>query len=263
MQSYFKFKLGAIGVLLIALFVFINLTDFANPLRNFFYSVSQPFQEFFGKTGDDFSDFWMGLSQAEKLKKENEDLQLKIKELVGEKIRLQELKKENDSLREVLNLSLEKDFELDFAKVIGKDVSQDTLLINKGRNDGLSSGMPVITSQKVLVGKIGQIFDDFSNVILLSNKESVFDIKIGDKNILGVAKGRGGNLLSLEFISQEQEVEKGEFVATSALGNVFPANLLVGQVVIVEKTDVEPFQRIEANSAFEFGLAAEVFIIKN
>lgn len=263
MQSRFKFKLGAIGVLLIALFVFINLTDFANPLRNFFYLISRPFQEFLGKTGDDFSDFLAGLSQAENLKKENEDLQLKIKELVGEKIRLQELKKENDSLREVLNLGLEKDFELDFAKVIGKDVSQDTLLINKGRDDGLSLGMPVITSQKILVGKIGQIFDDFSKVVLLSNKESAFDIKIGDKNIFGVAKGRGGNLLSLEFIPQEQEVEEGEFVATAALGNVFPVNLLVGQVVMVEKTDVEPFQRIEVNSAFEFGLAAEVFIIKN
>lgn len=258
-----KVKIIVSLVIFAALLALFNLTGFSNPVRNFFYSISQSFQEFFGKAGNDFSDFWAGVLQANNLKRENESLQLKIKELVGEKIRFQGLEKENESLRGALGLGLEKDFGLDFAKVIGKDISEDTLLINKGRNDGLSSGMPVITSQKILVGKIGQIFDDFSKVVLLSNKESAFDIKIGDKNIFGVAKGRGGNLLSLEFIPQEQEVEEGEFVATAALGNVFPANLLVGQVVMVEKTDVEPFQRIEVNSAFEFGLAAEVFIIKN
>ncbi|MDO8424548.1 MAG: rod shape-determining protein MreC [bacterium] len=246
-----------------AILALFNLTGFSNPLRNSFYLMSQPFQGFLGKAGNDFSDFWSGVFRAGDLKKENEEFQLKIKELVGEKVRLQEFKKENESLRVALDLGLEKDFNLAFAKVVGKDVSQDSLLINKGRDDGFSPGLPVITGQRVLIGKIGEVFKNFSKVILISGKENAFDVKIGEKEILGVAKGGGGNLLSLELIPREQEIKEGDFVATAALGNIFPPNLLVGEVRKVEKKDVDPFQRVEVNPAFEFESLTEVFVVLN
>lgn len=261
MASRVKVILGLVA--LAALLALFNLTGFANSLKNFFYSFSQPFQKLFGKAGNDFSDFLAGVFQAGSLKKENENLQSKIQELVGEKIKLQELGKENEVLREALKLGLEKDFQLTLAKITGKDVFQDSLLLDKGRDDGLVSGLPVITPQKVLLGKIGEVFPNFSKVILLSNKESVFDVKLGDKEIFGAAKGRGGNVISLELILREKEVEQGDIVTTAALGNIFPPHLLVGQVQKAEKADVEPFQKIEVKPAFEFEAWREVFVILN
>lgn len=258
-----KLKIIVSLVVLAALLALFNLTNFSNPVRNFFYLISQPFQEFLGKTGNDFSDFWAGVFQAENLKKENDSFQLKIKELVGEKIRLQELERENESLREVLGLGLEKDFKLAFAKVVGKDVSHDSLLIDGGRDDGFFQGLPVITAQKVLVGKIGEVFKNFSKINLLSAKESAFDVRIAGKDIFGVAKGRGGNIISLELIPRERDVKEGDFIVTAALGNIFPSDLLVGEVKKAEKADVEPFQKIEVSPTFKFEALERLFIILN
>lgn len=251
-------------VVLAVLLALFNLANFANPLRNFFYSISSPFQRFFKNSGDNFSDFWAGMLEAQDLKRENEILQSRVRELVGEKLRLETLRKENETLREVLNLGLEKDFDLKLAKVVSQDVSQDSLLLNLGRDDGIVSGLPAINSQKVLVGKIGEVFKNFSKVVLASAKDNAFDIRIGEtQEVFGVAKGRGSYSFAVELVPREKEVSPGDFVFTSSLGDIFPPNLLVGQVETAAKDDVEPFQKIKAKTAFEFSNLDNVFIIFN
>lgn len=223
--------------------------------------ISEPLQKAFWGAGDSVSDFLGGISDTENLKKENEGLRSKIKELVGEKIRLQELKEENEFLREALNLGLEKEFKLKLGEIIGKDVSQDILIINKGSKDGITIGSPVVTPQKVLAGKVGDVYNDFSKVVLISKKENSFDAKIANSDIYGVVKGKGNSQLILEFIPKEKEIKKGDFVITSSLGGIFPKNLLVGQVKEIKKSDIEPFQKIGIEPAFEIGELKELFIV--
>lgn len=256
-----KLKIGLIVVLLLAFFVILNLTPAHKGVKNFFYLISSPIQKTFWAAGDSFSDFLESVFQGEKIKEENENLQLKIQQLVAENTSLQELKKENEILRQALEIGLEKDFELSFAKVIGKDLFQDSFTINKGKEDGLSSGLPVITQQKILVGKIGEVYENFSKVILVSDKESSFDVKIADREISGVAKGKGGLGLILDLLPWETEIKEGEQVITSSLGGVFPGGILVGSIKNVKKSDVKPFQTAEIRLATSLKELSNLFII--
>jgi len=254
-------KMGIIGVLLIVFFVVLNLTSFSKEAKNFFYVISSPIQKTFWRAGDNISDFFEVISKTKKLKAEVDELELKIEELTAENARLKELKKENEVLREALGVSLEKEFKLLPAEVTGKEISQDFILINKGAKDGISRGLPVITQQKSLIGKIGEVYKNFSKVILISNEESSFDAKISETAIQGVVKGNGNLKLYLDLIPHEKEIKEGDLVVTTALGGIFPSGLLVGIIEEILKSDIHPFQKAKIFPFFNLKEIEILFII--
>ncbi len=258
-----RLKIGIIGVLLIALFAVLNLTAIAKEIKNFFYLVSSPIQKTLLGAGDRVSDFFESITEIKNLKKENEELRLKIEALISENAKLRELKKENETLRIALGIGLEKEFKLLLAEVIGKDISQDTLLINLGLKDGISKSLPVINQQKALVGKIGEVYSNYSKVILISNKESSFDAKISESDVQGVAMGKENGKLFFDLVSKEKEIKEGDLVVTTALGGVFPSGLLVGEIGKVFRSDVEAFQQAEILPTFDIGELETLFIIVN
>lgn len=254
-----------IGVLVLILVIFL-LNIFQKNVRSFFYSVSAPIQKVLWGVGDRVADFFGAIIKINSLKNELDEEKLENQELLSQIVTLRELKKENKVLREALEIELQKEFKLAFAQIIGKDISQDSILIDKGSEDGISENMPVITQQKALVGKISEVYKNLSKVMLISDKKSSFDAKISvsdeeEKDIPGVVKGKGNFKIMFDLVPREEEVSRGEIVSTTALGGVFPKGLLVGQVKEAKKTDVEPFQEIEIESAFDIKNMETIFVI--
>jgi len=250
-----------IPVLIIVFFIFLNLGSVSPRVKNFFYLASEPVQKWFWEKGARLSNFFETISEIKSLKKESDELKLKNKTLMSENLALSELKKENETLREALEIGLKKDFKLIFSQVIGKDVSSDSIKIDKGFKDGVKKGLPVITQQKILIGKISQVFENFSDVMLISNKESSFDAKILDTETYGIVKGKGNFELYFDLIPKEKELKEGNFLVTSALGGVFPPGLLIGEIKEVKKSDVELFQKAEIKPAFDIKELEFLFVI--
>ncbi|MCX6224767.1 MAG: rod shape-determining protein MreC [Bacteroidia bacterium] len=258
-----KTKSIAVILLIIAFFYVLNLNGFLSPLKNFFYSISSPIQQKLWKSGINVSDFFSGIMEIKTLKKETEDLKIKNQELIAQIADLKELKKENENLRQALNIGLEKEFQLKLSNIVSKDVLEDSILITGGMKDGIKKGMPVITKEKVLAGRIGEVYENYSEVILITNKKSSFDAQISEKEIFGVVKGTGNSGLRLELIPKEKEVLAQDIVVSTTLGNVFPKGLLVGEIKEVKTSDLEPYQNAEIKPAFEFKRADSLFVIIN
>lgn len=263
MEMFLKAKTAIVIVLLVVVFFVLNFTNFDKKIQNFFYLISAPIEKALWQLGKGVSDFWAGVFERKNLQREIELLQENNEELIGKIVALKELKKENEILRTALGVGLEKDFELAYARIIGKDVSEDSILIDKGSKDGISEGFPAVTSQKIILGRIGKVYDDFSEVILISNKNSAFDAKISEKEIYGVVKGKGNLGVSLELVQKDKEMLKGDLLVTSALGGVFPKDFLVGEIKEIKKSDTELFQAAEIKPAFDLYVLDAVFVITN
>ena len=207
------------------------------------------------------SNLFGAIGSARKLEKDNEDLNLRAQELLSENTFLKELKKENEILKGALGIGLEKEFQLVLASVLGKDISQDSIMIDKGKKDGLIPDLPVITGQKILIGKVSDIYDNFSRVMLISHKEISFDAKVSEKEVQGIIKGQGNSKILFDLVPQEKELKEGDLVITTALGGIFPERLLAGKVVKIRKSDVSPFQQAEIYPAFEIQNLEKIFII--
>jgi len=256
-------KIIILLILAVAIFVVLNLSGFSKDIKDFFYSVSAPSQKAFWRLGDNVSGFFSRMAKTESLEKELADLNLKNQELLSEVAVLQEFKKENEFLRKALDVGLEKEFQLELVQIISKDVSADSILINKGTGDGISEGFPVVTNQKLLLGRVGKVYRNFSEVILISNKKSSFDAEIREKEIYGIVKGKGSFELSFDLVPKDKEISNGDLIVTSALGGVFPQGFLVGKIKEVRKSDVEQFQTAVIDPGFDVGNLDYLFVITN
>ncbi len=255
-------KVG-ITILVILSAFFLNLSSLSGNIRSFFYSLSLSSQEWLWEKGDNVSDFWVSVFKAEAIKKENERLILENQTLIIENINLGYLKEENEVLKTAFDIKLQEEFELEISQVVAKEISRDYLIINKGSRDGARFGLPVITEEKVLVGKIIEVYENTSRVQLSTAKENSFDVEVLGRDIYGLVEGEGNLTFSLGLIPKEKEINIADKVVTSVLGGNFPKGLLVGEVQRVNSSDVASFQEAELNPSFNIKELNYLFIIIN
>jgi len=249
-----------IVIIAIILAVFL-LNFFQKGIRNFFYSFSAPIQRVFWEAGDSTADFLFSIFKSGELKSEVERLEAEKNDLISQVVGFQELKQENETLREALEIGLKDKFKLSFAQIIGKDISQDFILIDKGIKDGISEDMPVVTEEKVLVGKISEVYYKFSKVMLISNKESSFDAKEVNSLVGGVIKGMGSSKLLFDLIPKDETINNGDLIVSDCISGIFPEGLFIGTVTDISKSDVGSFQQAEIESAFNLSKTKNLFII--
>lgn len=260
----FKIFLVALLVLLVVLFGF-----FEAEVKNFFYSKSESTQKILWDSGSKTSEFLKRIFRTEIINEENKKLREENQKLLYQIALLKDFEKENKILREALDLGFQKEFKLKLADVLIKDIFRDIIIIDKGLQDGIREGMPVITQERVLVGKVGEVENNFSRVVLISDPSNSFPAKLKE-NVVGVVKGKGNLELLLEKIPREVDVKEGDIVTTvywgeifpkASLGEIFPKNLLVGKINEVKKTDISPFQEIKASVFFDISELKKVFVI--
>ena len=247
----------------VIIIIVLGLNYFQDSIKSFFYSTSDFSQKILWSAGKNTSAFFASIFSAGNLKKEKEELSCNNQELLAKISTLEQLRKENDELRNALGVGLEKDFNLLLAEITGKDISQDFITVDKGSIDGVFKNMPVVTGHKVLVGRISEVYKNYSKVMLLSDKKSALDATVCDNEISGVIKGQGGFKLLFDLLPQDKEIFEGDIVVSSNFGGIFPAGFLIGKVVSIRKNDIESFQQAEISPSFDINVVGEIFIITN
>ena len=233
-----------------------------NSSKNFFYSISSPFQARLWNYGQHISSFIQSFLHKNSLEKENQKLREENQKLLYENLFLKKLQEENEILKKTIDVGLNKEFKLQLASVVGKDLFQDTLLIDSGTKDGLVLDLPVITENKVLVGKINKVYKNFSKVELVSAKNFSFDVKIKESTIYGKAKGEGNFRVTIERLPANVNIKEGEIIVTSGEGEIFPEGLLVGKIAKIKKSDIESFQQGEIELFFKLSDLTTLFVIE-
>jgi rod shape-determining protein MreC len=150
------------------------------------------------------------------------------------------------------------------ANVIGRDPSPflGYILIDLGSDTGLRRDMPVVTQQG-LVGTIVELNCCAAKVRLITDPDSAVNARLQTTRDEGVAVGRFGGALELEYLSQQAEVAPGDLVLTSGLGGTFPEGLVIGTVSAVQRQDYEVLQKASLTPAVDFNRLEIVLIITN
>ncbi|MEJ9228217.1 rod shape-determining protein MreC [Peribacillus butanolivorans] len=172
---------------------------------------------------------------------ENKKLKARLDEYVLLKTQVQDLKEENEELRD--NLGKEDDlrkYSPIQATVIGRNPERwhEMLTINKGKRNGVEKNMAVITSTG-LVGKVKVATDFTASVQLLSSIDKanrVSAIIQGKDKAYGLIEGFDDkkNLLLMKKIPYDKKIKKNSMVITSGYGGIFPKGLPIGKVVDVK-----------------------------
>lgn len=150
------------------------------------------------------------------------------------------------------------------ATVIGREISPyyQYIIIDKGSNDGVLHGMPVVTQQG-LVGRIDAVIANAARVQLISDANSVVNVHLQNAKVEAQIRGSITGEITLEMVPQDAEVQIGDVLLTSGLGGNYPPNIFVGQVLSMQSQKNSLFQTGSVQSIVDFSSLSAVLVITN
>jgi rod shape-determining protein MreC len=121
------------------------------------------------------------------------------------------------------------------ARVIGTGTGANSkvVFIDRGKNDGVQRGMPVITPDGI-VGKVTFVFPGAAQVLLITDPTFAAGVISQKNRVPGTLKGLGRSQVQVDWVQNEVKVEEGEWFFTSGDDRVFPKGLPAGQAKVVK-----------------------------
>lgn len=197
------------------------------------------------------------------LRRENTAMQA---ELLQAQVRLQklsELSAENTRLRGLLDTPLIIDGRMEIAEVIGTDADplRHIIIINRGAMDHLKVGQTVL-DEKGIMGQIINVYPHSSRVMLLSDKEHSLSVRLERTGMRAIVSGTGDlGRLKMEYVPTSANIQVGDKVLSSGLGEHFPAGYAVGTVAKIRRHNSGEFAEIDVTPAAQLATGHHVVVL--
>lgn len=196
------------------------------------------------------------------IKSENRELEFENQELKARLNLLNELKSENDRLRELLNFKTTSKMNLIAAKVIGRDpiVDHSTVTINRGTHHGLKAQMAVISTN----GAVGYVFHPgltTSQVLLITDRYAVLDATVQRTRARGIVEGKSKKNCRLKYLERGDDIKIGDLVVTSGLDQIFPQGFPIATISKIEKDPLGTSQNVDLTPIANPLQLEEVFVV--
>ncbi len=255
----------------VALFIAIIFTVIAmssrdklsvNGIKRVTFSITSPFFKATTNTIHFTRGIWDTYFMAVRAVQENIELNKQLGEALEIKNRYTELELENIRLKKFVNFtSLAHTYTA--ARIIARDPSPwfQTVMIDKGLEDGLRKGSPAMVSEGI-VGQVIEVSKNFSRILLITDRNSSVDALIQNSRVRGIVKGNNEDNCSFVYTLRKDEVKEGETIVSSGLDQVFPKGLMIGRVLKVTKDQTHLFQDITIETSVDFEKIEEVLVLK-
>jgi rod shape-determining protein MreC len=193
---------------------------------------------------------------------ENETLKKSLSQFVHKDNEWHEIGLANSRLRNLLNFQKAPTHKVVAAEVIGKDPSEwfKTVIIDKGRTDGLQKGLPVVLPTGI-VGQVIEVAGHYAKVMMITDRNSAVDALVQRSRARGIIKGASADLSQFEFVLRKHDVQIGDTVIASGLDGVYPKGLRIGRVSDLSERSSDIFYEITVTPFVDFEKLEEVLVI--
>lgn len=259
-----SFQTAALAILVIGLLL-LALGGYLTPLSRVALSPLITTQTWLASRYLAIRDFLTAPRDVARLTQLNEQLEAEVSRLQSQIIDLQQQNSEMQVLAALLDFArTHAENEYITAAVIGRDISPflHYVIINRGSDDGLRRGMPVVSSQG-LVGRVAAVTADGARVQLINDPDIAINVRIQPSGAEGSLQGSITGDITVEAIPQEASIQSGDLILTSGLGGNYPPDMLIGQVSGVRQRPVELFQTATVEPVVDFTQLGIVLVIVN
>lgn len=202
------------------------------------------------------------VSQA-KLQQENAQLRGERLKASQDLLRMQSLEQENAQLRALLGARERAPSKGVFAEIVylGRDPFTRKVIIDRGSQDGIEPGQPVIDVGGV-IGQVTRVHPLIAEVTLVIDKAHPVPVQVVRNGLRGVAYGSGdGTTMELRFMATNAEIDAGDLLVTSGIDGVYPSGLPVAKVQRVDRAAGYQFARITLIPSGGPGQNREVLVL--
>jgi len=256
------------NVVAVLFIIGLILLSLGGVLRPFLGIIMEPFvtaQRWLSERFMVVYDFFTLPRDVTELIQRNVQLENEVSHLQSQVIQLQEQLREAEVLYSLLDFARSRPQDQYIAAaVIGKDPSPflHYVIIDHGSDDGVQHGMPVVTQQG-LVGRVDAVTARASRIQLITDPESIVNVRLQNQNEDAQVEGSITGDIKLGMVSQNITLNPGDILLTSGLGGNYPTDIIVGQVLNVEKMENELFQTASVQPVIDFAALRAVLLITN
>lgn len=208
---------------------------------------------------------WWGerFISRQQLMQENETLRT---ELLVHKRKTQQMASmaaENTRLRQLLNSADTIEDRVLVAELIGVSPNpmMHKVMINRGTNDAVYAGQPVVDAYG-LVGQVVEVGRSTSMVLLITDSSHALPVQLNRNGLRLVAEGQGDlEKLRLRHVSGTMDIQVGDLLVSSGLGQRFPAGYPVGLVERIDHDPGKPFATVTAKPMAELNRNRHMLLV--
>jgi rod shape-determining protein MreC len=264
----FSKKMVLIVGVLILITVNVILLSFSSKSQSTFglgrvgLSLVSPFQELVTRSIRFARNIWEHYFYLVAVAHENEDLKKSLNQFVGKSNHWHEINLANARLKDLLNFQKAPTNRVVAAEVIGTDPSGwfKTIIIDKGKSDGLQKGLPVVLPTGI-VGQVIEAAGHYSKVMLVIDRNSAVDALLQRSRARGIIKGESADQCRFEFVLRKHDVQIGDTVIASGLDGVYPKGLRIGRVADISQRNSDIFYEITVAPFVDYEKLEEVLVV--
>ncbi len=213
--------------------------------------------------GEAVSGFFGSFGKAATLEVENQKLRQLAQAASMYTETVEALRQELEDARKLANLPQAVGRMRIPARVIGYFPLENRLTISVGTGKQVKAGLPVVAADG-LVGIVQTADANTAQVQLLSSPPP---FKIGAKVLrdppaVGLLHGESIDRLTVEFMDLNTPIEVGDWVVTSGLSELIPADIPIGRVVQVRKDDEFGTRAAQIFPAVSLGRVRDVLVLR-
>lgn len=213
------------------------------------------------------TDFWDTYVRLVDVHKQNIALSEELDRLRLEHMELSEKAASVNRLEALLDFSPPADWSSSGARVVAHNFGPlsavNSLIIDRGKFQGVTANMPVISPDGVL-GRTYRPGLNFSSVLLLTDLNSRIPVISSRTRVSGIISGQGyQKSLVMQYVHLNAELEEGEVLLTSGLAGIYPKGLPVAKVSNIVRSAISLFLVVEAETLVDFKNREEVLVMKS
>ncbi|HMB72591.1 MAG TPA: rod shape-determining protein MreC, partial [Gammaproteobacteria bacterium] len=188
------------------------------------------------------------LTQRASLLEENRRLDDSLRDAELELQQLEALRVENVRLRELLEASERLDDRRLVAEILSVDLDpyRQRFMVNRGGSDGVFVGQAVLNRYGV-VGQVVSVGQWTAEVVLITDADHALPVVVNRSGLRTIAVGTGDQQrLRLPYLTNTSDIEVGDLLVSSGLGEVFPAGYPVARVLSMQTLPGQAFAEVVA-----------------
>ena len=177
---------------------------------------------------------------------------------------LESLASENSRLRDLREATQVITGEVLPAEIINvsPDPYSKRVLINKGSTDGVFIGQALLDSRG-LMGQVDEVLPFTAWVLLITDSHHVTPVEVNRNGERALARGSRttSTELELEFVTQTQDMQAGDMLVSSGMGQVYPKNYPVARITFISKDPGQDFARVLAEPLAQLASTRHVMLV--
>ena len=259
-------RLSLVLLAVVGLLIFLHFIGILGPVEGLAVKIFSPVQRSFYLAGVRFNNIYSILTDRPTTQSQAEDLRQEVNRLTVENSNLKIQLEASQKLLTQQEFLESLEYESIPAHVIGinPEVNLNSIILDKGSQHGVESGLPVIIDDGVMVGKITEVKLSSSEVILINDSRSRIAAEVQNENgSHGVVVGQRGLSLTMELIPQHELLLPGDVVITSGIEPNIVRGLILGTLSRITSEPNSLFQTARLQTLTKLDDLTVVSILKS